>query len=178
MNYLFIDIRKSDEVYKKKFAYSKDYSVYNIPMNMIRFNKKMISEHLNYVNEIYIVCSSSNRAAFIKNKYFNEFNNIKVIKPLQFKNLKIGVNVITLNNKKISIRVEGSESFNLYSITRIIQLILGTFILILGGYTYSKLNKNFNKIPLGILLLFGLMAVINGLTSTCTISEILKNQLN
>ena len=178
MNYLFIDIRKSDEVYTKRFAHSKDYAVYNIPMNMIRFNKKMIAAHLEYVDEIYIVCGSSSRAGFIKDKYFNGFDNIKVIEPLQFENLKMGDNTITLNDKNISIKVEGSGSFNLYSIMRIVQLILGSLILLLGGYTYTKLNKNFNKTPLVILLLVGLMAVINGLTSTCTMSEILKDQLN
>lgn len=178
MKYLFIDIRKSDEVYTKRFAYSQDYSVYNIPMNMIRFNKETISDHLEYVDEIYIVCSSSNRANFIKDKYFNDINNIKVIETLQFEKLKMGDNIVNLNDKDINIKVEGSGSFNLYSIMRIVQLILGTLILTLGGYTYSKLNKKFNKFPLIILLLFGFMAVINGLTSTCTMSEILKYQLN
>ena len=42
MKYLFIDIRKSDEVYSKHFDQSKDYSFYNIPMNMIRFNAQTI----------------------------------------------------------------------------------------------------------------------------------------
>ncbi len=37
MKYLFIDIRKSDEVYSAHFDQSQEYSFYNIPMNMIRF---------------------------------------------------------------------------------------------------------------------------------------------
>lgn len=178
MKYLFIDIRKSDEVYTKRFSHSKEYSVYNIPMNMIRFNKKMIAQHLEYVDEIFIVCGSSSRANFIKDKYFNGFDNIKVLEELQFENLKIGSNTVTINDKNITIPVEGSGSFNLYNIMRIVQLLLGSLILLLGGYTYTKLNKNFNKKPLVVLLFFGLMAVINGLTSTCTMSEILKDQLN
>ena len=178
MNYLFIDIRKSDEVYTKRFAHSKDYAVYNIPMNMIRFNKKMIVNHLEYVDEIYIVCGSSSRASFIKDKYFSGFDNINVLETLQFENLNIGKNNVTIKDKDIPIMVEGTDSFNLYSIMRIVQLILGSLILILGGYTYNKLNKNFNKTPLVVLLFFGLMAIINGLTSTCTMSEILKDQLN
>lgn len=52
MKYLFIDIRKSDEVYSKRFAYSEKYSVYNIPMNMIRFNDRQIVKHLEYVDVI------------------------------------------------------------------------------------------------------------------------------
>jgi hypothetical protein len=63
---------------------------------------------------------------------------------------------------------------------RIIQTLLGSLILILGGYTYYELSKfkKINKIPLIILMLFGLMALINGLTSTCTLSFLLKDYLN
>jgi hypothetical protein len=46
MKYLFIDIRKSDEVYSKHFDQSQEYSFYNIPMNMIRFNAPTIINHL------------------------------------------------------------------------------------------------------------------------------------
>ena len=66
MKYLFIDIRKSDEVYSKHFAISKDYKYYNIPMEMIRFNKNTIKNNLEYVNEIYIVCQSGARSQYIK----------------------------------------------------------------------------------------------------------------
>jgi hypothetical protein len=45
MKYLFIDIRKSDEVYSKRFSHSQEYKFYNIPMNMIRFNADTIIEH-------------------------------------------------------------------------------------------------------------------------------------
>ena len=50
MKYLFIDIRKSDEVYAKHFGQSQDYSFYNIPMNMIRFNAQTIIKNLDYVD--------------------------------------------------------------------------------------------------------------------------------
>lgn len=66
MKYLFSDIRKSDEVYSKRFAYSKKYSVYNIPMNMIRFNDRQIVKHLEYMDVIYLVCQSGSRSKFIK----------------------------------------------------------------------------------------------------------------
>ena len=94
MKYLFIDIRKSDEVYSKHFDQSQEYSFYNIPMNMIRFNAQTIINHLEYVDEIYIVCQSANRSQFIKNKYFNNYKRIKVSQHLQFSNLKYGVNNI------------------------------------------------------------------------------------
>lgn len=180
MKYLFIDIRKSDEVYSKRFDSSELYSVYNIPMNMIRFNKEMIINHLQYVNEIYIVCASSSRAGFIKDKYFSNHENIKVSESLQFNNLNHGMNKIILSNHNININIVGSNSFNLYSIMRIIQLIMGTMILLIGTYTYNSIKtiKSINKVPLIILILFGIMAIINGLTSTCTLSRILVNELN
>ena len=77
MKYLFIDIRKSDEVYSKHFDLSQDYSFYNIPMNMIRFNSQTIINHIEYYDEIYIVCQSASRSKFIKDKYFNQYEKIK-----------------------------------------------------------------------------------------------------
>lgn len=64
---------------------------------------------------------------------------------------------------------------------RITQLILGSLILILGGYTYYHIknkNINVNTLPLLILLFFGLNALINALTSTCTVDILLRNYLN
>ena len=84
-----------------------------------------------------------------------------------------------LDNEKIKVNVIGPNTFNLYSIMRIIQIILGTLILVLGGYTYKQIkDKKINKIPLLVLMLFGLMALINGLTSTCTMSLLLQDYLN
>ena len=179
MKLLFIDIRKSDEVYRKRFDTSEEYSVYNIPMNMIKFNEKMIKEHLEYVDEIYIVCESGSRSQFIKDKYFSENIKIKVNEQLQFSKLIHGMNPIDIG---VNVSVIGSGSFNLYNIMRIIQLMYGLLILFLGGYTYKiafMKNKNPNdKIPLVILLLVGLMAFYNGMTSTCTMSNLLKDYLN
>lgn len=179
MKYLFIDIRKSDEVYQKRFGESNQYDVYNIPMDMIRFNNKTLSAHLEYFKEIYIVCHSSRRASFIKNKYFLNYPNIKVHSDLQFVNLHLGINNIKLNDDIVNVNIVGNNAFNLYSIMRITQVVLGSLILTLAGYTYYEIkNKKINTIPIIILLLFGLMALINGLTSTCTLSDVLINYLN
>ena len=43
-------------------------------MNMIRFN---IISHLDYYI-FYIICQSGNRSSFIKDKYFKEYEKIKV----------------------------------------------------------------------------------------------------
>ena len=184
MKYLFIDIRKSDEVYSKHFDQSQDYSFYNIPMNMIRFNAQTIINHLEYFDEIYIVCQSSNRSQFIKDKYFNEYEKIKVSKNLQFVNLKHGLNNVSLNeNTTMRINIIGSNSFNYYNIMRILQTILGLVMILIGGYTYIQLRNakvltKINWVPLIILVLFGSMALYNGLTSTCSISILLEDYLN
>lgn len=184
MKYLFIDIRKSDEAFSRHFDQSQEYSFYNIPMNMIRFNAKTIINHLEYFDEIYIVCQSASRSQFIKNKYFNNENRIKVSEKLQFSNLKYGLNNIFLNeNTNIRINIIGSNSFNFYSVMRIIQTIMGIIMLSVGIYIYIKLSKEkllkrINILPLIVLVLFGIMAIYNGLTSTCTISMLLEDYLN
>ena len=179
-DYLFIDIRKSDEVYSHRFDKSYNYDVYYIPMYMIRFNVDMIKKHINYKKEIYIVCNSASRSQFIKNKYFANDSNIIVSNSLQFNNLSHGANNVILNNNTIKINVIGSNSFNLYNVMRITQIILGSLILVIGSYTlYSTYSyKNINKIPLLILILFGSMALFNGITSTCSISTIFIDYLN
>ena len=184
MKYLFIDIRKSDEVYSRHFDQSQEYSFYNIPMNMIRFNAQTIINHLEYVDEIYIVCQSSSRSQFIKNKYFNEYKRIKVSQNLQFSNLKYGLNNVYINeNTNMNINIIGSNSFNFYNVMRIIQTIMGIIMISVGVYTYIQLRqqnllKKINIIPLIILILFGIMALYNGLTSTCSISILFENYLN
>ena len=52
-----------------------------------------------------------------------------------------------------------------------------------GGYTYIQLRKvnllkKINILPLIVLVLFGIMVLYNGLTSTCSISILLKDYLN
>ena len=98
---------------------------------------------------------------------------------MQFKNFTRNINKLKLNYDTIELNVI-TNSYNYYSIMRIIQTMIGTLILILGGYTLYEMNKykKINRIPLIILILFGFMVLINGLTSTCTLSEIFKNYLN
>ncbi len=184
MKYLFIDIRKSDEVYTKHFDQSQEYSFYNIPMNMIRFNSQTIINHLEYFDEIYIVCQTAIRSQFIKDKYFNDYTKIKVSQTLQFSNLNYGLNNVSFNeNNNMKINIVGSNSFNFYSVMRIIQTIMGIIMILVGGYTYIQLQKGnllkkINILPLLFLMLFGIMALYNGLTSTCSISILFEDYLN
>ena len=152
-------------------------------MNMIRFNAATIIEHLGYVDEIYIVCQSAARSQFIKDKYFGDYTKIKVNDNLQFSRLSHGSNKVVLSEHTINVNVEGSNSFNYYSVMRIIQTLMGIVMLLIGIIMYvqlknKKLLGKINTMPLIILILFGLMALYNGLTSTCSLSTILKDGLN
>ncbi len=177
--FILIDIRNSDEVLYKHFDSNKMNNFYNIPANMIRFNKKVILSHLDYVDLIYLVCNSSKRSQFIKNKYFSDEPRVVVDELLQFQNFnKSGeYNLVLKNNKNIKVFINGTFKYNFYNLTRIIQTILGSIMIIVGLYLLKNKKCNTN-IPLYILLLFGINALINGLTNTCTISLVFKNLLN
>lgn len=176
---LLIDIRASDEVLTKRFDGKQMTNYYNIPGNMIRFNIEGIISHLEYVDNIYIVCNSSRRSKIIKEKYFPNESRIIVDKNLQFKHFpnSPGMALITLENGSIEkIWLTGTFSFNLYNMTRVIQIILGTILLLCG-----LLLLNNNTVHIGIktvLVGFGLMALFNGLTNTCTLALLLRNVMN
>jgi len=81
------------------------------------------------------------------------------------------------------INVVGSNSFNFYSVMRIIQTIMGIIMLSVGIYIYTQLSrekllKKINILPLIILVSFGIMALYNGLTSTCSVSILFEDYLN
>jgi hypothetical protein len=177
MKRIFIDIRKSDEVYSRHFALSDDYSVYYIPMNMIRFNVPNIVQHLDYVDEIFLICQSASRSQFIKDKYFSKYERIRVHKDLQFNALNYGENMVHLNTIPSVIRIVGSDGFNLYNVMRMTQIIMGLLIIMIGSYTYIYTRKN-KTYPLLFLIAFGAMVLFNGLTSTCSLSYFLQDYLN
>jgi hypothetical protein len=89
-------------------------------------------------------------------------------------------------NKKgqqgLNINIVGSNSFNFYNVMRITQTIMGTIMILIGLYIYTQLQKDgaMNKIrvPLFILVAFGSMVLFNGITSTCSLSILLENELN
>jgi hypothetical protein len=169
--YLYIDIRKSDDVFNKHFDQDKMTNFYNIPMNMIQFNKKNIIGHLNYINKIFIVCKSSKTSSFIKDKYFKDNENIIFDKNVQFNNFTNGENIIN-STEDHKIYISEMKSLLPYSSMRILQLFAGTLLLI----SFILLRKC-NNVKYTLLAL-SLMMIYNGLTGTCSISRILMNNLN
>lgn len=196
--YILVDIRSDSEVYNRRIdpaAISKlpqeqqNYSVYNIPMNMIRFNRDTIIQHLAWVDKIIIICNSGRRSGFIKQKYFADQPNIVTDTAIQFNNLNTGLNIVNGNQPEtagivLALPVWSNPNPRIYSITRLIQILLGSVILVsvLGtlwqlGWV-KKSGAMWQLWGLYILLVFGAMALYNGLSGTCTLSLILQDYLN
>jgi hypothetical protein len=175
----FIDIRRSDEVMTKRFDGSKMNNFYNIPANHIRFNREIILNHLEYFDRIYLVCASGNRSQMIKDKYFSNDNRIMVNKDISFNNFPNikGEHIIELGNNKVDkVWITGTFSFNLYNMTRIIQIIVGMVMLVC-----SVVLLRITQVPIVIkvvLLGMGTVALYSGITSSCFMARMLKDVLN
>lgn len=176
---LYIDIRRSDELMTKRFDGSIMNNFYSIPANHIRFNREIILNHLEYVDSIYLVCATGNRSQFIKDKYFSNDNRIIVNNNISFSNFPNvkGEHIIKLGNGKIDkIWITGTFKFNLYSITRIMQIIMGTVILLCSIVLFP-----IKKVPIVIkiiLLVMGLFALYSGFSGNCFMTKILKDYIN
>jgi rhodanese-related sulfurtransferase len=178
-NDFFIDIRNSDEVLSHKFDNTKHKFV-NIPANMIRFNLDFLRDLVKSeeYERIFLVCNSGNRSKIIYNKYFvndNILKNIIIDNRVAF-NKFITSNPYNINELNLSIYTLRGPKFNLYNMTRVIQLLLGS-ILLIGGLKLINTNKK-NEWIIWIMIGFGLMAIFNALTATCTISKVFAYYLN
>lgn len=158
-NTLVIDIRNYDEILSKKLNPSIFKNVLYIPSNIMQHNLEMIKTESSKYKNTYIICQSGNRSKKVVDKYFSNTKNIK-ISPIH-------INKITNNYLVVS------DSITL-SLTRKIQIIAGTMILIIGLVTlYFKNYKIlFANIFMGIFMLYV------GISGNCFLSSILtKNDI-
>lgn len=179
--YIFIDIRGSDEVLTMQFDSNKmEYQYYNIPMNMIQFNVKTIIDHLEYIETVYIVCNSGRRSKFIKEKYFKDEPRIKIDNNLSFNKFKMGKNnVVLADGSKITIWTTGTGKFNLNNMTRIVQVVLGSVMLIVSSFMiFHNLCSNNYIWIMYILMIMGMVALYSGITRSCFMSALLMNVIN
>jgi hypothetical protein len=184
-DFILIDIRNDSEVFNKHIdttqIANQNYTVYNIPMNMIQFNVVTIVNHLNWVKKIFLVCDTGRRSQYIKNKYFSTVPNIVVDTNLQMTHLQPGMNTITLTDNSASFVIPVKTQQGIYSIMRIIQIMYGVIFISCLGYVFYSLKSSkcsVSRIPLYIGLLIASMALFNGLTNTCTMSMLLRDYLN
>jgi hypothetical protein len=179
--FLILDIRKADELHQKRLVSTNDYDVLNIPMEVIRFNVKYLLELLSNYEIMYIVCQTGNRSKFIKDKYFGNYTNVLVSPNLSSSVLNYGKNNIILEDRTRTILLEGKPGFNLYNMTRVVQLILGTTILLCSGFIYYKLKAEKCKISLVLFLvlwIFALNALYSSLFNYCGLSKLLMDYMN
>jgi rhodanese-related sulfurtransferase len=178
---LLIDIRRDSEVFNKRIDTERlvGAGLYVIPMNMIRFNRDTIIQHLKWVTEIYLVCDTGRRSAYIKAKYFADIPAIKVSPELQFSKFQHGINNVSIHNgSNLTIPVIGNTG--IYSLTRLIQIMMGTVIGLSACIALYNLDRKcvISRYALIVVLLFAGMALFNGLTDTCTLSMLLRDYLN
>ena len=176
---ILIDIRASDEVLTKRFDDSKMTNFYNIPMNMIRFNRRVILNHLEYVDNIYLVCSTSRRSKIIKDKYFPNEDRIKVNKALSFKYLPDvkGMHIVELGDGIVEkVYLTGTFGFNLYNMTRFMQVFVGTVMLICGLFLLKYKTVHF--LIKTLLVGFGIVLLFSGITASCFMALLLQDYMN
>lgn len=175
----FIDIRNSDEVLDKQFD-PVYHRFINIPANHIRFNLEFIRSIVRSgdYSIIYLVCNSGRRSAMIYNKYFAndpDLSMITVNPSVSFKYFgKVGTitNISDENNLRIYTTSQAKSSFNLYNITRVIQLLIGTIMIIIGLYIVG-LSKCICNAPIGwILITVGLFTLYSGISGLCVLSRL------
>lgn len=158
-NVLLLDVRNYDEIANVKYndIDNKYNQILYIPSNEIKYNTEFLNNYFTNYDKIDIICNSGNRSKKVKDKYF--LSNDKV------NNVEINFN--KLDNKYI-IR---SEEINL-SLTRKIQIIIGSILLVL--FIFSLYNNNI----LYILPFMSAFMLYVGISGNCFMSSILtKNDI-
>lgn len=135
---LFLDIRNHDEIDKKHF--NSDINVLYMPANMVKYNIPFLLNEFEKYNDIKIICQSGNRSKKIKDKYFKNENKIQ-ISSVQFNDIDKDKDVVISNEIHMNL-------------TRKIQLISGTMILLLFLITYFYKKAIYGYLLLGVMMLY------------------------
>lgn len=183
-NVFFIDIRGSDEVLSNQFD-PQHHRFINIPANHIRFNLdflRSIVQSGDY-SVIYLVCNSGRRSTMVYDKYFvndPDLSMITVNPSVSFKNFGKVDTITTIsseNNLKIYTTSQSKSLFNLYNMTRVIQLLMGSIMFIIGLYIVG-LSKCICNVPVGwFLVVIGLFALYSGISGSCVLSRVFGSKL-
>lgn len=176
---LFIDIRNSDEVLSHRFDTTKHKSL-NIPSNMIRFNLMFLRDLVSSgkYERVFIVCYTGKRSKMIYDKYFASdiiLSSIIVDKRVSFKNFN-KLSPVEYNDLNLKIYTIKGPSFNLYNMTRIVQLILGSILLLSGLFILYNCSK-FKPLTF-FMIAIGLFVIYSSISGSCIMSKLLGNILN
>jgi hypothetical protein len=152
---LLVDVRNQDEI--ETVQYNLDGStqyktVLYIPSNMIQYNLEWLKEYFKTYDTIDLICKSGTRSKKVKDKYFAENEKVQVKKE-HFNTLE----------KEDVIQTDKTH----YSITRKIQIISGTIVLLLFGLLFFHEDVKY------MFLVFGSLMLYVGLSGNCFMSPIL-----
>lgn len=170
---LFIDVRNHDEVIAHQFDDNYHISL-NIPADMIKFNLEILRNIVRskqYKN-IYVVCRSATRSGKVHAKYFandNILSKIKYSESLKFNNFNNSTKYI--NDLDLNIHTVRSNNSPPISMIRIVQMLLGTILLLSGSFILYSCEK-FKPLKY-FMIAVGLFALYSGITGSCILSKIL-----
>jgi rhodanese-related sulfurtransferase len=156
---LLLDVRNPEEVASVRYNPNEHSKLYKhivyIPSNLIKYNVDFLLEYFKSYTTIDIICQSGKRSHKIKDKYFKHHENVHV-KSIHFNTLEDAY-------------VIKSQGVHL-SMTRKIQIISGSIILILFVllFFYEKAKYLF--------LGFGLMMLYVGISGNCFMTPILNKE--
>lgn len=150
---LLFDIRNNDEIDSMKYNVTdSNMDILYMPANIVKNNLPFLNEYFRKYDKVYIICRSGARSKTIKEKYFMDNDNV-------FVNEK---HFNDLDDKDI-IHSDGIH----ISITRKIQIISGTIILLL--FCLSLYNDNVKY----MFVLFAFVMIYVGVSGNCFMSSIL-----
>lgn len=151
MNNLILDVRNSDEVARIRYPDSKN--VLYLPAGMIKYNLSFLKEYFKQFESILIICQSGKRSQEVKDKYFSNNENVQVSND-QFNTI----------DPSLTKKTPGYH----FSLTRKIQMISGTLILLLSLGTLYKENVKY------AFFLLGLFMIYVGWSGNCFMSSFLN----
>jgi hypothetical protein len=155
LNNLLLDVRNQDEIDSVRFTNNNNEyrNILYMPSNLIKYNVYFLDEHFKEYENVYIICKSGTRSKKVKDKYFRDNDNVRVSSK-HFDELDKS-------------NIYKSPEIHL-SMTRKIQIISGTIIVIL--FSLLLFYKNIKY----VFLLFGIVMIYVGISGNCFMSSILS----
>lgn len=146
---LLLDIRNHDEIDTLRYKNDGTTDVLYMPANIIKYNLEFLHEYFQKYKQVYIICQSGNRSKIIKDKYFSEDEHVMI-------------NSIHFN------KLDGERTPGIHmSLTRKIQIISGSIILLIFLLSLFYKNAVYAYIGLGLFMLYV------GISGNCFMSSIL-----
>lgn len=152
---IIIDIREEYELKEIKLKpINENVNIINIPMRHIQFNLDYLN-NLSKNGKLFILCKSGKRAGMVKNKYFEDNENIEVLEG----------GVMKLNDEEIE-KVEGKKTkLGMQQYMQIMFLLIMILSLCLVFY-----NKFFGII---FIICVIIMILYQLLTKSCVLGKIM-----